>query len=65
MLVLQQSRSIYLQFFGKAREHIGDTLIDGSCLLEQQQAFRSHSKVQQAVQQRLLPMEPWIEGTDS
>lgn len=55
----------YLQFFSKAREHVGDTLIDGSCLLEQQQAFRSHSKVQQAVQQCLLPDEPKVEGTDT
>lgn len=55
----------YLQFFSKAREHVGDTLIDGSCLLEQQQAFRSRSKVQQAVQQCLLPDEPKVEGTDT
>ncbi|TNN68556.1 hypothetical protein EYF80_021202 [Liparis tanakae] len=45
-------------FFCEAREHVGDTFVEGSGLLEQQQAFGSHSKVQQAVQQRLLPDEP-------
>lgn len=45
----------YLQFFSKAREHVGDTLIDGSCPLKQQEAFRGRGKVQQVVQQRLLP----------
>lgn len=52
----------HLQFFGEAREHVGDTFVNGSCLLEQQQAFGSCSEVQQAVQQRLLPEEPGIKS---
>lgn len=48
----------YLQFFSKAREHVGDALVDGSRLLKQQETFRSCSKVQQVVQQRLLPHHP-------
>lgn len=51
----KEERYAYLQFFSKAREHVGDTLIDGSCPLKQQEAFRGRSKVQQVVQQRLLP----------
>lgn len=55
----------YLQFLSKAREHVGDTLVDGSCLLKEQEAFRSRGKVQQTVQQCLLPDKPEVVGTDS
>lgn len=40
----------YLQFFSGAGEHIGNALVHGPCLLEQQKAFRSGGKVQQGVQ---------------
>lgn len=36
--------------------------MDGSSLLEQQQAFRGGSKVQEAVQQCLLPDEPVLKS---
>lgn len=36
--------------------------MDGSSLLEQQQAFRGGSKIQQAVQQCLLPDEPVVKS---
>lgn len=39
---------------------MGDTLIDGSGLLQQQETFGGRSKVQQVVQQRLLPLRPVI-----
>lgn len=39
---------------------MGDTLVDGSRLLEQQETFGGRSKVQQVVQQRLLPHRPVI-----
>lgn len=51
----------HLQLLGEAGEHVGHTLVDGSGLLQQQQAFRSGSKVQEAVEQRLLPDEPGAE----
>lgn len=57
-MLFLNSVGYYLQFFREAREHVGDALGDGSGLLEQQHAFRSCGKVQQAVQQRLLPGEP-------
>lgn len=40
----------YLQFFGEAREHVGDTLIDGAGLLKQEHTFGGGGKVQQTVQ---------------
>lgn len=39
---------------------MGDTLVDSSCLLKQQETPRGRSKVKQVVQQRLLPQHPII-----